>query len=99
MAVARPHHPLSQDRWAMEFAVGIGDSPLFLTLRLRSPSEIPNSRRFPAERQNRITPWARAAQLRPEPTATVAWIAERLGTPTRGYVNQRLYRLRKLGQW
>jgi hypothetical protein len=40
---------------------------------------------------------ALAARLRAETTMTVAWIAERLGTGSRGYLNHLLYRRRKSG--
>ena len=38
-----------------------------------------------------------AARWRVETTMTVGWIAERLAIGTRGYLNQLLYRRRKLG--
>ena len=41
---------------------------------------------------------AMAARLRAETTMTVGWIAERLGTGTRGHLNHLLYRQRKSGE-
>ena len=38
-----------------------------------------------------------AARLRAETTMTVGWIAQRLTMGTRGYLNYRVYRQRKLG--
>jgi len=38
-----------------------------------------------------------AARLRAETTLTVRWIAERLSMGTRGYLNQLVYRKRKIG--
>ena len=40
---------------------------------------------------------ASAARLRAETTMTVGWIAERLAMGTRGYLNNLLYRRRRLG--